>query len=135
MEVSKVGINPKQNIVANNRDNSPKSIGFGKGENEDEVELSTKPKETKKRSLTAKKRGVGLVGPFYGNLINGNPGKAFGYLGAINGAIALSGIIVFIGCGKNVTLNILAGVAFLGALGINIGGRIDAVKHVKPDQE
>lgn len=62
---------------------------------QEKTENNSAPKEEKKRSLTAKKWGVGLASashPGLGQLINGQFGRACGFFFTFGGFVALAGV-------------------------------------------
>lgn len=93
---------------------------------------SESKKPEKKRSLKAKKWGVALVGPFHGNLINGNARKAFAYLGVTTG-MSIIGVLGLVG--KKPISKIIGVIGILATIVTSIVGRVNAVRNVKPDKE
>lgn len=93
---------------------------------------SASEKPEKKRSLTAKKWGVALAGPFSGNLVNGKPGRAFAYLGIFTGLATVGSTVYLL---KSSVGKAIGGLAALAFIATYIYGIVDVVKHVKPDKE
>ena len=124
MTISKIGANNPLTLRAN------KSIYFGSEENAKETKTSPDTLETTKpkRSLTAKKWGAGLAGPFAGNLVNGRTGKAFAYLGITSALGAIAGITAE----ASRPISVISALALLTTY---IVGVVGVVKNVKPDQE
>lgn len=138
MNVSKVEINTRQNIISNNKTRSPKFVTFGEHENKDEIEISKKDEitdnienpieDTSKKASTAKKWGVGLASfftPGAGQFVNNEVNKGF--------AMLIPAIALFIL--SKLSKGGVTWILSLAGLGLAIFSTVDAVKNVKPDQE
>ena len=127
MNVGKVNVDSTYKNFSANENNSATTISFSA--DEDKLEINRPHK--KKRSLSAKKWGVGIasfVVSGAGQWINGDVSKGFAFFGANIGLGSLALLLA------NKAKGLSTAVLIAGA-GINIFGIVDAVKNVKPDQE
>lgn len=120
MNVCKIGAINQLNLKTN------QSTAFKAQEKTEDAPI----KEGNKRSITAKKWGVGISSfclPGTGQLVNGQVGKGI--------TMFCSGLVLGALTKLTKRQSPVGIVAVFALLGLNIFSTVDAVKHVKPDQE